>query len=76
MIVVSLLTYFLWRYSNTYRHPCVRVHIFNRSIRNETTKYLGIKADYTPIAGVPLVNMLNSLSYMIGQSQMNYGCLT
>ena len=42
--------FFPWQYINIYRQPIrghIRVHILNRPIKNEPTKILGIKTEYT-----------------------------
>ena len=48
--------FFFGLHQLTQRHH-VRVHIFNRRISDEPAISLGIKAEYLPIACVPLVNI-------------------
>jgi len=58
MIVVY---FFLWRYTNVQQSVWghVRVHIYNRPIKDEPTKSLVIKTEYTPRAVARLVNICN-----------------
>jgi len=42
---------------------CKCIHILNRPISNEPTKYLGIKIEYTPRDVVRQVNIFNCLAY-------------
>ena len=53
------------QYTNI-EHPVwghVRVHVFNRPISDESTKYLSSKTEYSPTAVVRLVNIFNFLAY-------------
>jgi hypothetical protein len=48
------------------RHPVwgqVIVHIFNRPINDEPTKYLGIRTEFSPRTYDRLVNIFNRLAY-------------